>query len=138
MEFPIVCPNADSLVASAVEWSAGLAAGAVVGLVGDLGMGKTHWTKGLLRGLGSEEVVTSPTFSLVQEYGGGRLAVFHFDFYRLKDVSEVLALGWDDYLEAGGLVVVEWADLFPELFPDETVWLRIRAKNEGRLVERLA
>ena len=101
-------------------------------------MGKTHFAKGLLRGLGSEEVVTSPTFALLQEYQGARLPVFHFDLYRLESAEEVLRLGWDDYLEEEGIVVAEWADLFPELFPEETIWLRIVEKDGGRMVERMA
>lgn len=101
-------------------------------MVGGLGMGKTHFTKGLLKGLGSEEVVTSPTFALLQQYEGGRLPVFHFDLYRLESEGEVLRLGWDDYLEEGGIVVAEWADLFPDLFPKETIWLQIREKEGGR------
>lgn len=97
-------------------------------------MGKTHFTKGILKGLGSAEVVTSPTFALLQEYSGGRLSVFHFDLYRLESESEVLHLGWDDYLEEDGIVIAEWADLFPELFPKETIWLKIEEKEGGREV----
>ena len=99
-------------------------------------MGKTHFTKGILRGLASEEVVTSPTFSLLQEYSGGRLPVFHFDLYRLESESEVLRLGWDDYLEEEGLVIAEWADLFSDLFPKETIWLEIVEKDGGREISR--
>lgn len=99
-------------------------------------MGKTHWAKGLLRGLGSEEVVTSPTFALLQEYRGGRLPVFHFDLYRLESEEEVLRLGWDDYLVEDGLVIAEWADLFPGIFPENTIWLRITEEREGRRIER--
>ena len=109
-----------------------LPAGSSIALVGGLGMGKTHFTKGLLKGLGSEEVVTSPTFALLQEYQEGRLPVFHFDFYRLESEEEVLRLGWDDYTESGGLVVVEWADLFPGLLPEGTLWVHIAEKDGGR------
>ena len=77
-------------------------------------------------------MVTSPTFALLQEYSGGRLPVFHFDLYRLETEEEVLRLGWDDYLDSDGLVVAEWADLFPDLFPEGTLWLEISAKEEGR------
>ena len=76
--------------------------------------------------------MTSPTFALLQEYRGGRLPVFHFDLYRLENESEVLRLGWDDYLEEGGVVVAEWADLFPHLFPEGTIWLEITEKEGGR------
>lgn len=107
---------------------AGLAAsaGEVFALCGPLGAGKTTWTRGLVAGLGSRAEVTSPTFTLVHEYPGGRLPVFHFDFHRASSAAEIVALGWDEYLERGGVVVVEWADMFPDLFPSGTRWLRFR------------
>ena len=136
MDFPIFCPNPESLVQCGVKFAQNLPAGSVIALVGGLGMGKTHFTKGLLKGLGSDEVVTSPTFALLQEYRDGRLPAFHFDLYRLESGSEVLRVGWDDYLDEEGVVVAEWADLFPALFPPETIWLEIREKDGGRLIDR--
>ena len=109
----------------------GLLPGSVIGLVGGLGAGKTHWTKGLLAGLGSAAEVTSPTFTLVHEYPDGRLPVFHFDFYRLTESDELLALGWDEILEAGGVVVAEWADKFPEVMPADTRWLDFTIDPDG-------
>lgn len=106
-------------------------AGTVVALVGGLGAGKTHWTKGLVAGLGSSAEVTSPTFGLVHEYPCEGLAVFHFDFYRLESADELVALGWDEYLDAGGVVVAEWADKFPEMMPPETVWLEFSITGDG-------
>ena len=88
--------------------------GSVIALVGGLGAGKTHWTKGMVAALGCPLDVTSPTFSLVHEYRGGRLDVFHFDFYRLESAAEVLALGWDEYLDTAGISVVECAVKFLE------------------------
>ena len=110
-------------------------AGEVIALVGDLGAGKTTLTQGIVRGLGYEREVTSPTFSLVQEYQGGRLEVFHFDFYRVEDEHELLDLGWDDYLERGGLVIVEWPSRFPDLLPAGTTWIRLSHRENGRLIE---
>lgn len=136
MDFPIFCPNPKSLFDCGSTFAQDLASGDVIALVGGLGMGKTHFTKGILNGLGSEEVVTSPTFALLQEYSQGRLPVFHFDLYRLESESEVVRLGWDDYLEEGGLVIAEWADLFPQLFPKGTVWLEIVEKEGGREISR--
>jgi len=113
--------------------------GSVIALVGGLGAGKTHWTKGLVAAIGCPLEVTSPTFSLVHEYHGGRLPVFHFDFYRLASAAEVLALGWDEYLDADGLVVVEWADKFPELLPQDAIWLRFTVEPDAaRSVARIA
>lgn len=114
--------------------------GVVVALVGGLGAGKTHWTKGLVAGLGCEAEVTSPTFGLVHEYPGGRMPVYHLDFYRLENPEELIALGWDEYLEAGGVVIAEWGDKFPELLPHDAIWLCFsieadgsRSVGEGRL-----
>lgn len=106
-------------------------AGAVFALVGDLGAGKTHWTKGLARGLGHAGEVTSPTFSLAHEYRGGRLPAFHFDFYRVTTADELLAMGWDEYLDQNGVVIAEWAGKFPELLPLETIWLEFRVLPDG-------
>jgi tRNA threonylcarbamoyladenosine biosynthesis protein TsaE len=97
--------------------------GDVFALVGNLGSGKTHWTKGFLRHYQPETQVTSPTFSIVNSYTDGDSPIHHFDFYRLKSANELIDLGWDEYLEDGTIVICEWADLFPELFPDHTQWL---------------
>ena len=86
------------MIAAGVSLAADLESGDVVALNGQLGAGKTHFSKGIVAGLGSGDEVTSPTFALVQEYHGGSLPVFHFDFYRLDEVSELLRLGWDEYL----------------------------------------
>lgn len=108
------------------------AAGTVIALCGGLGAGKTHLTKGIAAGAGADgNLVSSPTFSLVQEYPGGRLPVFHFDFYRMNSAEEILAIGWDEYLEAGGLCVVEWADLYPQLLPPDTQWWRLELSASG-------
>jgi tRNA threonylcarbamoyladenosine biosynthesis protein TsaE len=111
--------------------AAGVSPGSVIALVGGLGAGKTHWTKGLVAGLGSTAEVTSPTFGLVHEYPGGRLPVFHLDFYRLDAAEELIEIGWDEYLEAGGVIVAEWADKFPELLPGGTKWLVFSIESDG-------
>jgi tRNA threonylcarbamoyladenosine biosynthesis protein TsaE len=115
-----------------------LVAGEVVALVGALGAGKTQVVKGLAAGLGYAGEVTSPTFPLVHEYVGGRLPIFHFDFYRIEAAGEVLVLGWDEYLEAGGVCVIEWADRFPALLPAHTEWWRLtEVTGGGRMVRRM-
>jgi tRNA threonylcarbamoyladenosine biosynthesis protein TsaE len=108
-----------------------LRAGDVLALVGDLGAGKTHLTKGIVAGLGSPEEVTSPTFTLVHEYRAGRLPVFHLDFYRMKTQAEVLAIGWDEYLDERGVVIVEWPELHAELLPAHTRWFRLETLAVG-------
>lgn len=105
--------------------------GTVIALVGDLGAGKTHWTKGFVRALGSPAEVTSPTFGLVHEYAGGRLPVYHFDFYRIDTAPELIGLGWDEYLDEGGAIIAEWGDKFPEVFPAGTRWLRFSIASDG-------
>jgi len=115
-----------------------LRAGDVIALTGDLGAGKTHFVKGLALGLGSDAEVTSPTFTLIHEYGGGRLPLFHFDLYRLDEAEEVSRIGFDEYLESDGVCVVEWGDKFPELLPLETRWVRIDLlPNDERKIEGL-
>jgi tRNA threonylcarbamoyladenosine biosynthesis protein TsaE len=113
------------------DLAASLHAGDVVALCGQLGAGKTHATKGILAGLGSQAAVTSPTFTLVHEYTDGRLPVFHFDFYRMDSAEEVLTVGWDDILDEPGVIIIEWADLFPELLPPHTRWFHLTPQPGG-------
>lgn len=122
----------------AAEFAASLRPGDVIALTGDLGAGKTHFSKGLVAGLGSAEDVTSPTFTLVHEYHAGRLPVYHFDFYRIDDPAELIGIGWDEYLDSDGVVIVEWADKYPQLLPPGTQWWRLRVMGENaRSLERL-
>ena len=111
--------------------------GDVFALVGGLGAGKTHWTKGFVAGCGATAEVTSPTFGLVHEYPGGRLPLAHLDFYRLDSAAELIALGWDELFEQDGVIIAEWADKFPELLPHGTCWLRFEIEPDGsRTVSR--
>lgn len=87
-----------------------LSPGTVIAFTGDLGAGKTAFTRGLARGLGISERVTSPTFTIVNEYEGGRLPLFHFDMYRLESSEELFDIGWEDYLHRGGVCAVEWSE----------------------------
>jgi tRNA threonylcarbamoyladenosine biosynthesis protein TsaE len=123
--------------AETVAYASGIATklggGEVLALTGDLGAGKTHFTKGLAQGLGCDPAgVTSPTFTLVHEYTGGRLPLFHFDFYRLQSADEALGLGLDEYLESGGVCVIEWGDKFATLLPAETRWYHLQ-NGEGEV-----
>ena len=87
-----------------------LEAGTVIAYRGDLGAGKTAFTRGLARGLGVTEMVTSPTYTIVNEYLGGRLPLFHFDMYRLGSEDELFDIGWEDYLDREGVCAVEWSE----------------------------
>ncbi len=112
-----------------------LAAGDVVALTGDLGAGKTTLAKAVARGLGVTETLTSPTFTIVQEYETGRLPLYHFDVYRVHDEDELFEIGFDDYLHAGGVCLIEWADLISDLLPERTI--RIALSYGGSENERI-
>ena len=104
--------------------------GAVVAYEGGLGMGKTAFTRGLARGLGYTGRVTSPTFTIVNEYEGGRLPLFHFDMYRLPDAGALFDIGWEDYLDRGGVCAVEWSELVAEALPPDTIYVTIARRPE--------
>ena len=93
------------------QWlAAQLRPGTVIAFLGDLGAGKTAFTRGLARGLGSSDRVTSPTYTIVNEYLGGKMPLFHFDMYRLGSSDELFDIGWEDYLDRGGICAVEWSE----------------------------
>lgn len=102
-----------------------LQAGNVISLTGDLGAGKTHLTKGIASGLGVDDYVTSPTFTIVNEYEG-RLPFYHFDVYRINDIQEMYEIGFDEYLFGDGVCVVEWGDMVEELLPDSTIHIYMK------------
>lgn len=103
-----------------------LTAGAVIAYTGDLGAGKTAFTRGLARGLGVQERVTSPTFTIVNEYLGGRLPLFHFDMYRLGSSDELYDIGWEDYLARGGVCAVEWSEIVDDALEQDAIRVDIR------------
>lgn len=102
-----------------------ISAGTVLAFTGDLGAGKTAFTRGLARGLGITERVTSPTYTIVNEYEGGRLPLFHFDLYRIQDGEELFDIGWEDYLMRSGVCAVEWSENAAG-FLSETMTVQIR------------
>ena len=93
--------------------------GTVYTLTGELGTGKTVFTQGFAEGLGSSEPVSSPTFTILQEYDSGRLPFYHFDVYRISDVEEMEEIGYEDYIYGEGVCLIEWADLIEELLPGQ-------------------
>lgn len=104
--------------------------GTVLAYRGDLGMGKTAFTRGLARGLGCTGRVTSPTFTIVNEYEG-EIPLFHFDMYRLPDSDALFDIGWEDYLGRGGVCAVEWSERVGDALPEDTVWVSIARRPES-------
>jgi tRNA threonylcarbamoyladenosine biosynthesis protein TsaE len=104
--------------------------GSVLALKGDLGSGKTLFVKGVVNGLGSSADVTSPTFTILHEYRGGRLPVYHFDLFRVENPQALARLGLDDYFFGDGISVIEWADRFPEFVPEQARWIFFEIKSE--------
>ena len=113
-----------------------LSPGAVVAYRGGLGMGKTAFTRGLARGLGIPDRITSPTFTIVNEYEGGRLPLFHFDMYRLGSADELFDIGWEDYLCRGGVCAVEWSENIADALEEDAVRVDIRrgASDQERVI----
>jgi tRNA threonylcarbamoyladenosine biosynthesis protein TsaE len=124
----------EETIAAGERYGQGAAKGDVFALAGDLGAGKTQFVKGVVTALGSSAEVTSPTFVLLHEYQGGRLPVYHFDFYRLDNSDAVLQLGFDDYVFGDGVSLIEWADRYPDLIPKEAKWLSFEIKGENTRV----
>ena len=109
--------------------------GNVVAFTGDLGAGKTAFTRGLARGLGITDRVTSPTFTIVNEYEGGRLPLFHFDLYRLSSSDELFDIGWEDYLACGGVCAVEWSENVSDALEEDVISVEIcRGETDSRRI----
>ncbi len=104
--------------------------GQVYTLVGDLGVGKTVFTQGLAKGLEIEEPISSPTFTIVQVYDEGRLPFYHFDVYRIGDISEMDEIGFEDYVYGEGVSLIEWANLIEEILPQEHIAITIEKDLE--------
>ena len=116
MEYITNSPEETEKIGEALGKS--LQAGTVLAYRGDLGAGKTAFTRGLARGLGYNDPVTSPTYTIVNEYLGGRIPLFHFDMYRLTSADDLFDIGWDDYLDRGGICAVEWSENVAEAMED--------------------
>ena len=128
--------NVQQTEALAQEFAQGLAAGDVVAFFGTLGMGKTAFTRGMAKGLGIEENISSPTYALVHEYEG-RINLYHFDMYRVDGWDDLYSTGFFEYLEMGGVVAVEWSENIENALPDNTICVTISAgENENeRIIE---
>ncbi len=125
MEKKLESASPDETESIAIELAKEAKAGSVYTLSGDLGAGKTVFARGFARGLGIMSPVTSPTFTLVNEYKKGRLPLYHFDVYRLGEAEELYDTGFEDYLENGGVVLIEWAERIEELLPRPYFYISI-------------
>ena len=133
MEFLTYSPEETEAVGAALGKI--LNPGAVLAYRGNLGAGKTAFTRGLARGLGYREPVTSPTYTIVNEYLGGRLPLFHFDMYRLASSNDLWDIGWEDYLERGGVCAVEWSENVDDAMENTTyVTIYKTGENSRRIV----
>ena len=132
MEFITNSPIETEAVGAALAEK--LSAGDVIAYEGDLGAGKTAFTRGLARGLGASEPVTSPTYTIVNEYLSGRLPLFHFDMYRLSCADDLFDIGWEDYLERGGICAVEWSENVAEAMEGA---IRVKIEKTGDETRRI-
>ena len=136
----IVIENIDHIREAAREFIDHIGDHHVFAFYGKMGAGKTTFVKAICKELGVEDVITSPTFAIVNEYSlppGGRLegALFHFDFYRIKKLEEVYDMGYEDYFYSGALCFIEWPELIEDILPDDAVRVNITEQNDGsRLV----
>jgi tRNA threonylcarbamoyladenosine biosynthesis protein TsaE len=131
VEFTLTSASPEETLLIGREVGASMVGGLVIGLVGELGAGKTQLVKGIAAGnaLKDVPVVTSPTFSLVHEYPG-RLHLYHADVYRLRGPADLTALGFDEWVRPDAAIVVEWADRVAAVMPDDVVWIEMRATGE--------
>jgi tRNA threonylcarbamoyladenosine biosynthesis protein TsaE len=126
-----ISKSVEETIAAGSRYGGEARPGDVFALTGDLGAGKTQFVKGFVAGVGSDADVTSPTFVLVHEYGGGRLPVYHFDFYRVESRESLLRLGFDEYVFSDGVALIEWADRFRDMIPADAKWLSFEMRDEN-------
>lgn len=133
----VIIKNEKETEAFGLKLAEKLVPGDVVALVGNLGTGKTTLSKYIARGLGIDEPITSPTFTIVQEYHQGRLPLYHFDVYRISDIEEMYEMGYEEYFFGNGVSIVEWADMIEEIIPENAKIIFIDyGENEGERLYR--
>lgn len=123
-------PNETEKIAE--DFSNNLSGGEVIAFKGNLGLGKTCFTRGLAKGLGFQGYVTSPTFALINEYLGGRLNIYHFDMYRISSWDELYSCGFFEYIDLNGVVVVEWSENIENALPQDTIYIEIENLGETK------
>lgn len=130
--------NQDSIKEAAQQFIREMGDSRVVAFYGKMGAGKTTFIKAICEELGVEDVITSPTFAIVNEYEAPDTTIYHFDFYRIKKLEEVYDMGYEDYFYGGGLCFIEWPELIEELLPEDALRITITEQSDGsRIVEGL-
>lgn len=127
--FKIKSCSVEETISLAKKLGSTITKGTTICLTGDLGTGKTHFAKGVAEGLGITSSITSPTFTIVNEYHTGRLPLYHFDVYRVHNADEILQVGFEEYIYGEGITLIEWADLIESILPDEFLQVKIE-KNQ--------
>jgi tRNA threonylcarbamoyladenosine biosynthesis protein TsaE len=126
----VITKNTEETYKLGIDISRMLKVGDVINLNGDLGAGKTYFTKGIAKGLGIDDYITSPTFTIVNEYEG-RIPLYHFDVYRINDIREMYETGFDEYIYGHGISVIEWGDIISDIIPDYAIKINIRRLDEN-------
>ncbi len=130
----ILTNNADETYKAGEKLGEIASPGQVITLSGDLGVGKTVFAKGFAKGLGIDEPITSPTFTILQEYNTGRIPLYHFDVYRVSDPEEMYEVGFDDYIYGNGVCLIEWAELIKDILPTDIIIINI-TKDDLKLYD---
>ena len=130
----ILTINADETYKAGEKLGEIASPGQVITLSGDLGVGKTVFAKGFAKGLGIDEPITSPTFTILQEYNTGRIPLYHFDVYRVSDPEEMYEVGFDDYIYGNGVCLIEWAELIKDILPTDIIIINI-TKDDLKLYD---
>lgn len=135
MKKTILLKTEEDTKALGIELADKINPGDVIALTGDLGTGKTTLTKAIAAGLNVNEMITSPTFTIVLEYDQGRLPFYHFDVYRVNDEEELFEIGFQEYINGKGVCVIEWADLIKEMLPPSAKWIKLSyGENENERI----
>ena len=139
MKKEIISISPDDTEKAAESLAENLSGGEIIAFYGDLGMGKTHFVKGLARALGYKGDVTSPTFNIVNEYRGGRLDVFHFDMYRVSSWEDLYSTGFFEYMDENGVIAVEWSENIESAIPDTAIRVTLNRIDDNKrkiIIER--
>ena len=127
----ITISNLDNIRESAREFINNIGSHKVFAFYGKMGAGKTTFIKAICEELGVDDVITSPTFAIINEYSGKDETIYHFDFYRIKKLEEVYDMGYEDYFDSGALCCIEWTELIEEVLPEDAVKVQITEKEDG-------